>query len=215
MSLGSSETHEVQAPFTRLRRLVRPPRPGERCELCGLPLGPAHPHLLELESRQLRCACSACALLFSGDQTGRYRRVSPHAQLLADFHMSDAQWDGLRLPISLAFFFRSTPAGRVVALYPSPAGATESLMPLEAWQELVDQNPVLAELEPDVEALLAHRLGPVREYYGVSIDHCYELVGLIRLHWRGLSGGTEVWKELIRFFAGLKGELPPGGPSHA
>jgi Family of unknown function (DUF5947) len=205
----------LQPAFARLRKLVRPPRAQERCELCGLGLASSHPHLLELEGGQLRCACSACALLFSGSHSGRYRRVTSHAQLLSSFHMTDAQWDSLRLPISLAFFFPSTPAGRVIAQYPSPGGATESLLPLEAWQELVEQNAVLAELEPDVEALLAHRLGPAREYYRVSIDHCYELVGLIRLHWRGLSGGTEVWKELARFFAGLKGHAPPRGPSHA
>jgi hypothetical protein len=27
---------------------------------------------------------------------------------------------------------------------------------------------------------------------------------LIRTHWRGLSGGTEVWQELTRYFAGLR-----------
>jgi hypothetical protein len=202
-------------PFMRLRSLVRPRKPQERCGLCGLALAAGHPHLLEVASRQLQCACPACALLFSGNPNGRYRRVSSHTQLLADFRMSDAQWDSLRLPISLAFFFRSTAAERILAVYPSPGGATESLLPLEAWPELVAENPVLIELEPDVEALLVHRLGTAREYYRVSIDHCYELVGLIRLHWRGLSGGTEVWKELARFFAALKSPARAGGASHA
>ena len=44
--------------------------------------------------------------------------------------------------------------------------------------------------EPDVEALLVNRVGAVREYFIVPIDECYKLVGLIRLHWRGLSGGA-------------------------
>jgi len=30
------------------------------------------------------------------------------------------------------------------------------------------------------------------------------LVGLIRAYWRGLSGGTEVWREISAFFAALK-----------
>ena len=42
------------------------------------------------------------------------------------------------------------------------------------------------------------------EYYLVPIDECYKLVGLIRSHWRGLSGGTEVWREIGAFFAALK-----------
>ena len=63
---------------------------------------------------------------------------------LADFQLTDAQWEELHLPINLAFFLHSTPAGRVSALYPSPAGATESLLPLEAWQALAEDNPVLA-----------------------------------------------------------------------
>ena len=78
---------------------------------------------------------------------------------------------------------------RVVALYPSPAGATESLVTPEAWEALVAENPVLRDFEPDVEALLVNRVGEARECYRVGIDECYKLVGLIRTHWRGLSGG--------------------------
>ena len=113
------------------------------------------------------------------------------------------------VPISMAFFFHSTPDARVVAFYPSPAGATESLLPLETWTEIEDANPVLKEMEPDVEALLVNRVGHARgfsaaEYYVLPIDECYKLVGLIRANWRGLSGGTEVWQEIGEFFDGLK-----------
>jgi hypothetical protein len=38
----------------------------------------------------------------------------------------------------------------------------------------------------------------------VPIDECYKLVGLIRGRWRGLSGGSEVWREIAAFFAALK-----------
>ena len=55
-----------------------------------------------------------------------------------------------------------------------------------------------------MEALLINRVGPAREYFLAPIDECYRLVGLIRLHWRGLSGGAEVWKEIQSFFTGLK-----------
>jgi hypothetical protein len=96
-----------------------------------------------------------------------------------------------------------------VALYPSPAGATESLLALDAWEEIVAENPVLNSIEADVEALLVNRMAQARssavpEFYLLPIDECFKLVGLIRTHWRGLSGGTEVWQEIGRFFAALK-----------
>lgn len=108
------------------------------------------------------------------------------------------------LPIQLAFFFDSTPDNKVIALYPSPAGATESLLPLEAWDEIVAQNSSLQKMEPDVEALLVNRVGEKREYFIAPIDECYKLVGVIRLKWHGLSGGTEAWKDIDGFFASLK-----------
>ena len=125
-------------------------------------------------------------------------------EFLSDFCLSNAQWEELHLPINLAFFFRSTRAGRVVAVYPSPAGGTESLLELESWNLLERENPVLRELEPDVEALLMNRVGRTREHYRVPIDACYRLVGLIRANWRGLSGGAEVWEEIGQFFTALK-----------
>jgi hypothetical protein len=187
-----------------LRRFVRPRAPQERCELCSAALAADHSHLVDLSSRRLTCACEPCAILFSGQGAGKYRRVPRRVQFLSDFRLSDVAWEGLQLPINLAFFLHNSAAGRVIAFYPSPAGATESLVTLEAWQALVEDNPVLREFEPDVEALLVNRVREARECYRAGIDRCYELVGLIRTHWRGLSGGQEVWDEVGRFFAGLK-----------
>jgi hypothetical protein len=189
-----------------LRRYVRPRAAAvrERCELCDAALAPEHSHLIEPTSRRLACACEACAILFSGQAAGRYRRVPRRVRYLADFLLTDAAWDGLGIPIDLAFFLHSTPVGGVVAVYPSPAGATESLVSAEALTALAEENPVLRELEPDVEALLVNRVRGAREAYWVGIDECYKLVGVIRTEWRGLSGGQEVWEAIGRLFASLK-----------
>jgi hypothetical protein len=200
--------------FATLRRLARPAPPRESCELCGTALASEHAHLLDLMSRRLACACEPCAILFSDRRTTRYRRVPRRVELLPDLRLTDAQWESLLLPINLAFFFHQSATGRVVALYPSPAGAMESLLSLESWRELVAENPVLGEMEPDVEALLVNRLGSKRDYYRVPIDECYRLVGLVRAHWRGLSGGTEVWAEVGRFFTALA-QRAQGRSGHA
>ena len=203
-------------PLLALRRFARPKPPEQRCELCGTGLTAAHEHLVEPSSRQLFCCCSPCAILFSGRDALRFRRVPRSVEALLDFRLSDAEWEALHLPIRLAYFFPSTPAGRVLAFYPSPAGATESLLPLEAWQAIEAENPVLRALEPDVEALLANRMATVPEYFRVPIDECYRLVGLLRAHWKGLSGGAEVWGEIGRFFDQLRDRAGlDGGPADA
>lgn len=199
--------------FGALRRLTRTRRPASRavehCELCGAGLAHKHPHLVELASRQILCACDACAMLFDGGEKLRYKRVSRRALCLTNFHMSDGQWESLLIPINMAFFFHSSLEGRMIALYPSPAGAVESLLPLEAWNEIAESNRELLQLQPDIEALLVNRVGHAHgmssaECYIAPIDECYRLVGLIRTNWKGLSGGTEVWTEIGRFFSNLR-----------
>jgi hypothetical protein len=202
-------TGQGPSAFTALRRFLRPRTVKEQCELCGLELAADHPHLLDTAGRQLICACDACAILFNHRQSGKYRRIVSRIEFLPDFRLDDTLWESLYIPIGLAFFLHSTPAGRVVAFYPSPAGATESLVPLEAWDVLAQENPIVRNLEPDTEALLVNRVGTARDCYLVSIDLCYKLVGLIRMHWRGLSGGVEVWGEIGRFFTELKEKSRP------
>lgn len=197
-----------ESAFGTLRQFIRRKRDAERCELCSAEVGAEHPHLIEPASRKLLCSCNACAILFGGIGTN-YKRVPRRVLALQDFHLSDGQWESLMIPISMAFFFRSTPDARVVAFYPSPAGATESQLPLDTWNDIEALNSSLKEMEPDVEALLVNRIGHVRgfaapEYYVLPIDECYKLVGLIRANWKGLSGGTEVWQEIGNFFDGLK-----------
>jgi hypothetical protein len=206
-------------PFGRLREFARR-APVESCDLCGTALNEHHDHLVEPGARRLLCACVPCALLFSGPTATKFQRVPRDARPLPDFRMSDAQWDELRIPINLAFFFRSSTQGRVIASYPSPAGATESLLPLDAWEAIEAANPELRELEEDVEALLVHRVGYARdlapaEYFIVPIDQCFKLVGLIRSRWRGLSGGNEVWREIAHFFNDLKTRAVVRGRTNA
>jgi len=192
-----------------LRQFARKRTAVEHCEMCSRELGPEHEHLVEPANRKLICACDACAILFEGQSGARYKRVPRRVLFLRDFQLTDGQWDGLMVPIEMAFFFKSTPYRKVIALYPSPAGPTESLLSLETWVDIEQANPILSEMEADVTALLVNRVGHARgyssaEYYLVPIDECYKLVGLIRTHWRGLSGGTEVWREIGAFFAALK-----------
>jgi len=208
-----SEAAQSGKSFGILRQFVRRASTVETCEMCSRELANNHQHLLEPLSRKLVCACDACAILFNAQGQTKYKRVPRRIRFLPGFRMTDSQWDGLMMPINMAFFFKSNPQDRVIALYPSPAGATESLLSFDTWDEIERDNPPLLELEADVEALLVNRIGHSRgfsqpEYYIVPIDECFKLVGLIRSRWQGLSGGTEVWREIGQFFNTLKARSP-------
>jgi hypothetical protein len=178
----------------------------EHCDLCSEPIPPGHRHLLDVSTREMMCACRPCSILFdrAAASEGKYRLIPDRHLSLEDFEMDDVQWESLRVPVDMAFFFYSTPAERVVAFYPSPMGPTESLLKLGAWEELEAGNPVLKGMERDVEALLVNRVRGARDHFLVPMDECYGLVGLIRTRWRGLSGGREVWEEIERFFEELR-----------
>jgi len=157
--------------------------------------------------RKLDCACDACAILFSGDHQ-KYRRVPRRVRFLPDFRMTDAEWDSLRIPIGVAFLFRNSASDQIVALYPSPAGPVESQLRLETWEDIVCENPALRTMESDVEGLIVYRVGTAREHYIVPIDECFKLIGIIRMNWKGFSGGLGVWREIGKFLETLKQRSP-------
>jgi hypothetical protein len=206
--MAAEPAHPSVSAFGVLQRFVRRTTPAEHCDLCGAALAAEHEHLLEPAIRRLICACQACAILF-GEQSGqRYKRVPSRIRSLPGFQLTDAQWDGLMVPINMAFFFASSASGKMIAMYPSPAGATESLLPLETWDQIAAENPALQSMEADVEGLLVNRLGPGRgfpanQHFLLPIDQCFKLVGLVRTNWRGLSGGEELWQALGQYFATL------------
>ncbi len=186
-----------------LRRFVRKPQPLERCELCGAGIRSVHPHLFDPAHRQVMCSCDACSILFDTPTGTKYRKVPRRLLALTDFQMPDLLWTGFAIPVSMAFLCTTTTTEGPVAFYPSPAGAAEAFIPPDSWDELLAQNPVLRDMEPDVEALLVNRTSGARGYYLAPIDTCYELVGITRYFWQGLSGGHEVWQRITLFFEGL------------
>ena len=195
---------------TNLRRLrpAEPPPPvaraaeEEQCELCTLGIRPKHRHLLHLEERRILCVCETCWAVRTGD--AEFRPVGNRTLLLDDFVLSDEEWAAFEVPIGLAFFMTSTVSGAVVGLYPSPAGATECELDLEAWQRLVAANPVLESMEADAEALVINRMASPPQHAIVPIDRAYELVGVIKASWEGISGGRATEQAVEGYFAGLR-----------
>ena len=158
----------------------------EHCELCGAAIASSHSHVLELATRDVKCACRPCGLLF--ERAERMKLIPADVYAADDV---DVDWEALRLPVEIAFFFRT--GGEWKAYYPSPMGPTECLLPVA----------LDVALEDDVQSLLVNRVRGARRQWIVPIDVCYALVGLIRMHWRGFTGGAEVWRELDKFWDGL------------
>jgi hypothetical protein len=208
--LGARRQAEVVASLRRMARGTGSQRvrdgngasQEERCDLCGTVMAPDHRHLLHLTERRILCVCESCLALRGGD--AEYRPTGTRVAWLADLELPDELWATFSIPIGLAFFLRSSVTGGVVAFYPSPAGATESELDMEAWEELVRANPILASLENDAEALVVNRLAQPNEHAIAPIDECYRLVGMIKISWQGVSGGSGPEEAIASFFAELR-----------
>ncbi|HEY5317395.1 MAG TPA: DUF5947 family protein, partial [Solirubrobacteraceae bacterium] len=157
--------------------------------------------MLNIEERRIVCTCESCWALRSGD--AEYRPVGSRIVWLPELDMPDDVWAGFQIPIGLAFFMYSTTSECVVAMYPSPAGATESELHFDTWNRLVERNPEL-KLDPDIEGLITNRLAEPPVYAIAPIDRCYELTGAIKANWDGISGGTGVDEAVARFFEDLQ-----------
>jgi hypothetical protein len=179
----------------------------DRCELCETTIPDDHRHLLNLVERRIECVCESCWALRSGD--AEYRPVGGRTLWLADLDVPDEVWASFQIPIGLAFFMESSVAGCVVALYPSPGGATESELHFSSWSRMLELNPVLAELEADIEGLIVNRLSEPACYAIAPIDRCYELTGTIKANWEGISGGPKVRDAVSGFFAELRSQAVP------
>ncbi|HEX2166681.1 MAG TPA: DUF5947 family protein [Longimicrobiales bacterium] len=180
-----------------LRQLLEPAEaPRQRCELCDAPLSDEHGHLVDTRSRRLLCACRMCATA-----GGRYRAVPTRYVRLPRMALSLTDWEAIGIPVDLAFFFFNSDLGRVVACYPGPMGAAESLLPLDAWPALAERIPWIGTLAPDVEALLVRRAADEYAAFIVPIDVCYELGGRIRRAWTGFGGGATAQRAIDEFFA--------------
>jgi hypothetical protein len=199
-----------------LRRFLAPAPPApEVCELCGAGLPEEHRHMADAEKRSLACVCTGCALLFDrpGAGEGRFRTVPD--RVLSDGGTGlDAQaWAALGIPVGVAFFFQHSGLGRPVALYPSPAGATESDLDPAVWERVLGGSALARLMTPDVEALLVRH--QEREGDGesqcflVPVDMAYELVGRLRLHWQGFDGGPRARAEIAAFFDDLQRRATP------
>jgi Fe-S cluster biogenesis protein NfuA len=161
----------------------------QTCELCPIGISGEHKHLIHLEERRIVCVCATCWALRSGD--AEFRPVGNRRVWLDDLRITPEQWAAFQIPIGLAFFMISSVTGTVIALYPSPAGATESELDLRAWSSVCAANPEL-QLEPDSEALVVNRLADPPQHMIVPIDAAYGLVGVVKSSWEGITGGAGV-----------------------
>jgi hypothetical protein len=179
-----------------------PPDDRERCDLCQTTVPSDHRHMLNLYERQIVCTCESCWALRSGDT--EFRPVGNRTLWLEGFELPEGLWAQFRIPIGLAFFMHSSVTDCVVAMYPSPAGATESELHFETWGKLVELNPALERLEPDAEALIVNRMSDPPAYAIAPIDRCYMLVGLVKASWEGISGGTGIERAIDAYFDDLR-----------
>src|SRR5262249_28861755 len=205
--MNATERTAPNGAFAALRRFAHARKMVERCDFCSAELHEDHQHLIEPERRRLVCVCGACAILFGSQGETAYRRVPRRIRYLPDLRIADAHGEELFILIQLSFFFHSSPAGRVIALYPSPAGPTESSLDLAMWDEVAQDNPALKRMSPDVEGLLvnrAARAGGAPDYFIAPIDECFKLAGLIRANWRGLCRGGGGLREIGRVVAQLE-----------
>lgn len=194
--------------IARISKGRRPVTEGPRCEMCGEPIAEEHQHVVNTEQRSLLCACRPCYLLFTAEGAAlRFRAVPDRYLSFPDFRLGPGQWDDLEIPVGLVFVFQNSAMDSISAFYPGPAGATESTLPLTAWDRVVAENRSLGALLPDIEALLLRapaRSGEVYECYLVPIDSCYELIGRLRQVWRGFDGGTEARAEIDDYFGSVR-----------
>jgi hypothetical protein len=188
------------------------------CAFCGAPVPAEHAHLLDRASQRLTCACGPCAVLATAEKNPRYLRVANEFRRLEDCDFNDPEWEALMAPTGLTILVRDA-QDRIFVIDPTPADdagagpgelplppcAAEHPVPAGLWRSLIAAHPSLRALQPEVDALLIHRLGPEPECFLVPRDEANRLTALLQQNWRGLSGGFDLWRAVARFFDDVRG----------
>ena len=110
-------------PLATLRRIARsrPAPQAERCDMCATPLDGGHPHVVDLQTRQLMCACRACYLLFTDSGAHlRYRAVPDRHLSFPGPVVDERSWDELQIPVGLAFLFALVMAANLAMFLDAP-----------------------------------------------------------------------------------------------
>lgn len=188
----------------------------ERCELCRVEIERVHRHLVNTDTREILCACRACSLLFynKGAGSGYYRLIPERILNLNPDHRWRELFDLLEIPVGVVFFFFNSSLSRYVALYPGPAGATESILDTSAWEKFSRDDPDLLGIEDDIEAVIVRSDISSINAFIVPIDQCYSLVGNLRKQWRGFDGGAEAKAIINVFFNTLRTNSVSSEVSH-
>jgi hypothetical protein len=175
--------------------------------MCGGAISGDHRHLLAVADAKLHCACRPCGLLFESGAAAQRRYLLVPQRRIPLRTAGDDPAGHLGVPVGLVFLIPQ-PDGPAVANYPSPLGVTQSVLDDAGWQRLLARWPVLRTMAPHVEAVLLNSVRGARERWLVPVDDCYRLAALVRQHWKGMSGGREVWPAVSEFFAELAAGVP-------
>jgi hypothetical protein len=182
----------------------------DHCDFCGRRLLPDHRHFLERPSKKILCACDHCTSAHHAG--GPYDLIPRRYEWLEDLVMPESLWLEFMIPVNIAFFVHDRETDTIITFYPGPVGATFSQLQIGAWQKLVQNNPDRLYLLPDLEAFIVNRLDATAEYFIAPIDWCYRLVGVMRLHRKGIFGGREAQDAVRNIIQELKSTAYYAGP---
>jgi hypothetical protein len=146
------------------------------CRFCSAPLESYANPLFEVATQRIVPACDKCASLFLRNDGRPFKLIPRQTRALENFQMPDVSGEAFSLAVGVTFIFYSTGAARLLAVYRSAFTTVETIVPRETWKAMVEANPALEEMRPDVEGLLIISTLNFREYCIAPIDVCYNLV---------------------------------------
>ena len=146
------------------------------CRFCSSALDSPPNPLFEVATQRVLFACNPCASRFEKRSGGPFKLIPRSTRQIEDFRMPEVPWQTYDLPGNVTFVFYCTAAAKLLSVCKVAAGTVDLTVPREVWKAIIEANPVLEEMRPDVEGLLIIHTGDSREYFIAPIDVCYNLI---------------------------------------